>query len=179
MKKGYEPFEREVGFECPPLLEGRCEATWKGEFKLPWHEAGPPGFEFPTPRERERRETTGSRALRERGRHGSMKEYDPWVIDSGLIGSTDSHSEKGTTRAEDAQRTPTQSHIAPSIVVYEEYGRWGSGGRGRVCCAVWGEVWGVEVWGLALRGLGLGFKVQGLGLGFGNRIQGSRFRVKG
>jgi len=23
-------------------LEGRCEATWKREFKLPWREAGPP-----------------------------------------------------------------------------------------------------------------------------------------
>ena len=22
--------------------EGRCQATWKGEFKLPWREAGPP-----------------------------------------------------------------------------------------------------------------------------------------
>jgi len=46
------------------------------------------------------------------------------VIDSGLVGSTDFHSShpqagRGTTRAEDAQGTPTQSHISPSIVVYE------------------------------------------------------------
>ena len=27
---------------------------------------------------------------------------------------------KGTTRAEDAQGTPTQSHISPRILVYEE-----------------------------------------------------------
>jgi len=37
------------------------------------------------------------------------------VIDSGLVGSG-----RGTTRAEDAQGTPTQSHISPSILVYEE-----------------------------------------------------------
>ena len=29
-------------------------------------------------------------------------------------------SGRGTTRAEDGQGTPTQSHIAPSILVYEE-----------------------------------------------------------
>ena len=39
------------------------------------------------------------------------------VIDSGLVGSTDFHS---TTRAEDAQGAPTQSHISPSILVYED-----------------------------------------------------------
>jgi len=33
-----------------------------------------------------------------------------WVIDSG----------RGAARAEDAQGTPTQSHISPSILVYEE-----------------------------------------------------------
>ena len=27
---------------------------------------------------------------------------------------------RGTTRAEDAQGTPTQSHVSPSILVYEE-----------------------------------------------------------
>ena len=27
---------------------------------------------------------------------------------------------RGTTRAEDAQGTPTQSHITPSILVYEK-----------------------------------------------------------
>jgi len=30
-------------------------------------------------------------------------------------------SGRGTTRAEDAQGTPTQSHISPSLLVYEEY----------------------------------------------------------
>ena len=30
-------------------------------------------------------------------------------------------SGRGTTRAEDAQGTPTQSHISPSILVYEDY----------------------------------------------------------
>ena len=30
-------------------------------------------------------------------------------------------SGRGTARAEDAQGTPTQSHISPSILVYEEY----------------------------------------------------------
>jgi len=55
------------------------------------------------------------------------------VIDSGLVGSTNfhsshpqghepEHSERGTTRAEDAQGTPTQSHISPSILVYEYKG---------------------------------------------------------
>ena len=33
-----------------------------------------------------------------------------------LIGSG-----RGTTRAEDAPGTPTQSHISPSILVYEDY----------------------------------------------------------
>jgi len=28
---------------------------------------------------------------------------------------------RGVTRAEDAQRTPTQSRISPSILVYEDY----------------------------------------------------------
>jgi len=36
------------------------------------------------------------------------------VIDSRLVGG------RGTTRAEDAQGTPTQSHIPQSILVYEE-----------------------------------------------------------
>ena len=26
----------------PVVEEGRCQATWKREFKLPWREAGPP-----------------------------------------------------------------------------------------------------------------------------------------
>ena len=31
-------------------------------------------------------------------------------------------SGRGTTRAEEAQGTPTQSHISPSILVYEDKG---------------------------------------------------------
>jgi hypothetical protein len=38
------------------------------------------------------------------------------LIDSGL-----DLSGIGTTRAEDAQGTPTQSHISPSILAYEDY----------------------------------------------------------
>jgi len=26
----------------PPVQEGRCKATWKRKFKIPWREAGPP-----------------------------------------------------------------------------------------------------------------------------------------
>ena len=33
------------------------------------------------------------------------------------------HEKVLTARAEDAQGTPTQSHISPSILVYEDYGR--------------------------------------------------------
>jgi len=60
--------------------------------------------------------------------HGSS------LIDSGLVGSTDFHSShpqghepehhaftgRGTTSAKDAQGTPTQSHISPSKLVYED-----------------------------------------------------------
>ena len=35
------------------------------------------------------------------------------MIDSGLVG-------RGTTRAEDAQGIPTQSHESPSILAYED-----------------------------------------------------------
>ena len=28
-----------------PAQEGRCKATWKREFKLPWREAGSPNYE--------------------------------------------------------------------------------------------------------------------------------------
>ena len=40
------------------------------------------------------------------------------MIDSGLVGSTH-FSGRGAARAEDAQGTPTQSHILPSIQVYK------------------------------------------------------------
>ena len=42
------------------------------------------------------------------------------AIDSGLLGSTDCHSGRDTTRAEDAKGTPTMSHISPSLSVYED-----------------------------------------------------------
>ena len=42
-----------------------------------------------------------------------------WSIDSGLVGSTDFHG-RGAARAEDAQGTPTQRHISPSILVHGE-----------------------------------------------------------
>jgi len=68
-----------------------------------------------------------------RGTHDLQVRY-PCLIDSGLVGSTDFHSShpqghapehhafsgRGTTRAEDAQGTPTQSHISPSILVNED-----------------------------------------------------------
>ena len=41
------------------------------------------------------------------------------MINSGLVGSTD-FSGRCAARAEDAQGTPTQSHISPSILVYED-----------------------------------------------------------
>ena len=40
------------------------------------------------------------------------------MIDPGLVGSTDTG--RGTTRAEDAPGTSTQSHISPIILVYED-----------------------------------------------------------
>ena len=37
------PFTSKVDGSVPEMLEeGRCKATWKREFKLPWREAGPP-----------------------------------------------------------------------------------------------------------------------------------------
>jgi len=41
------------------------------------------------------------------------------LVDSGLVGSTDFHSGRDAMRAEDAQGTPTQSHIPPRILIYE------------------------------------------------------------
>jgi len=35
------PFDR-AGLAENHLPEGRCKATWKREFNLPWREAGPP-----------------------------------------------------------------------------------------------------------------------------------------
>ena len=46
--------------------------------------------------------------------HSEIPRHFRAVIDSGLAG-------RGAARAEDAQGTPTQSHISPSILVYEDY----------------------------------------------------------
>ena len=47
-------------------------------------------------------------------RRGQDSKFHP-LIDSGLVGSG-----RGTTRAEDAQGTPTQNNISLSILVYED-----------------------------------------------------------
>ena len=57
-------------------------------------------------------------APRGRLRRGPPASHTLQMIDSGLAGST---AGRGTTRAKDAQGTPTQSHISPSILVYEDY----------------------------------------------------------
>ena len=45
----------------------------------------------------------------------------PWTRSStAVIDSGRDLSRRGTTRAEDAQGTPTQSHISPSILVYDD-----------------------------------------------------------
>ena len=41
------------------------------------------------------------------------------MINSGLVGSSDL-SGRGTTQAEVAQGTPSQSNISPSVLVHEE-----------------------------------------------------------
>ena len=61
-----------------------------------------------------------------------MDVYLPRMIDSGLVGSTNflsfiTSTGRGTTRAEDAQGTPTQSDISTSILVYEDNFSEGSG----------------------------------------------------
>jgi len=43
------------------------------------------------------------------------------ATDRRRVGWLTGFSGRGTTRAEDAQGTPSQSHISPSILVYEEY----------------------------------------------------------
>ena len=58
--------------------------------------------------------------------YGSYNVYKPydvlyvlWIVQR-LMGRVDHDSGRGAARAEDAQGTPTQSHISPSILVYEE-----------------------------------------------------------
>jgi len=52
-----------------------------------------------------------------------------------FVGKGDGHdSGRGTARAEDAQGTPTQSHISPSILVYEDKGDEGHARSGPSLC---------------------------------------------
>ena len=44
-----------------------------------------------------------------------LTKHSAWLIESWLVCFG-----RGTTRAEDAQGTPTQRHISPSILVYED-----------------------------------------------------------
>ena len=62
------------------------------------------------------------------------------MIDSGLAG-------RGAARAEDAQGTPTQSPMSPSILVYEDNTRVNELRAGGVVLRVWG----------------LGLRVEGVG----------------
>ena len=62
------------------------------------------------------------------GTHKAVKAiFWPWLSGKGLdrlrVGWLNGFSFSGrvTTRAEDAQGTPTQSHISPNILVYEDY----------------------------------------------------------
>ena len=48
------------------------------------------------------------------------------VIEPGLVGSTDF---RGFAGAENAQGTPAQSHISPSILVYEDKYRYIQGAK--------------------------------------------------
>ena len=59
--------------------------------------------------------------MRELGRVTAVLEIRRWVWE-GREGQKGDLSGRGTARAEDAQGTPTQSHISPSILVYEEEG---------------------------------------------------------
>ena len=43
-----------------------------------------------------------------------------WRVDRLRVGWLNGFSGRGAARAEDAQETPTQSHISPSILVYED-----------------------------------------------------------
>jgi len=60
---------------------------------------------------------------------GLLEPVSKVIKDDGLRVSC---SGRGTTSAEDGQGTPTQSHISPSILVYEENKKktcWGRGGQ--------------------------------------------------
>ena len=59
--------------------------------------------------------TLGLRVIKKKKKPGTVHSVFPREVSRGgrLSG-------RGTARAEDAQGTPTQSHISPSILVYEE-----------------------------------------------------------
>ena len=99
---------------------------------------------------------------------------------------------RGAARTEDAQGTPTQSHVSPSILVYEDTPPPASlappppACRLIVYCLLFvvycllkrGS--GFRVQGLGFRFQGIGFRIQGLPVqGLGCRVQGSGFRVEG
>ena len=65
----------------------------------------------PTPEGYQLISASGSHWSTQRSTRGNMAKSDHLSV--GLSG-------RGTTRAEDAQGTPTQSHMSPSILVYEE-----------------------------------------------------------
>ena len=88
-------------------------------------------------------------------RHSETERCYPRVNRGGLW--------EGTTRADDAQGTPTQSHISPRILVYEEWFRaaassWvGPGGCSRPASIL--EALGFGVWDLRFGGWDFGFGV--------------------
>ena len=55
--------------------------------------------------------TQGLRVIKKKKKKGATRRHD---------GSLYDHSGRGTTTADDAQGTPTQSHISPSILIYED-----------------------------------------------------------
>ena len=93
------------------------------------------------------------------------------MIDSGLV-------RRGTARAEDAQGTPTQSHISPSLLVHEHKSFNASE------CRYSGfgfrfSVFGLRVSGFRSRVSGYGFRVSGFEFyvsSFGFRFSGFGFR---
>ena len=96
-------------------------APWEGTH-VPPRQAQNPRPEHPAPPS-DRTATSASQRKTEHVNDVSLSR----VIESGLarlngfsfITSTGARG-RGTTRAEDAQGTPTQSHISPSILVYEK-----------------------------------------------------------
>ena len=102
------------------------------------------------------------------------------MIDSGLVGSTD-FSGRGAARAEDAQGTPTQNHVSPSILVYEEKTRV----EGLTLLrdnlfAVLSFEFRISVFGFRVQVSGFGFQVSVFKVsGFGFSVSGFEFQASG